>query len=89
MKKLKQERNLFAQEEEDLFEVVKTPTKILLIFKKIVREAKQDDDRRLEIGEVWNCLSQQEGNEMEIIKSKIRNNFFEFLKFENKSPKLF
>ena len=79
LEKLKQERsNLFAQEEEDLFEVVK---KLPYKFSYILKDCNGRQSKMMiedwEIGQLyWNCLSQQEGNEMEAIK-KVKSKYFD------------
>ena len=84
LEKLKQERsNLFAQEEEeDLFEVVK---KLPYKFSYILKDCNGRQSKMMiedwEIGQsYWNCLSQQEGNEMEAIKNVKSKYFDDFAK---------
>ncbi len=78
LEKLKQDRssNLFAQEDEDLFEVVrKLPYKFSYCNGKQSKMMIED----WEIGQLyWNCLSRHEGNEakaVEDVKKKYFNDF--------------
>ncbi|ATL46571.1 hypothetical protein COR50_04905 [Chitinophaga caeni] len=71
LEKLKQDRssNLFAQEEEDLFEVVlKLPYK----FSYVLLDCKGTKSKMMiedwEIGQLyWNCLARHEGNEAKAV----------------------
>lgn len=82
LEKLKQDRssNLFAQETEDLFEVVrKLPYKFSYIFQDSNGKQSKMMIEDWEIGQLyWNCLSRHEGNEakaVEDVKKKYFNNF--------------
>lgn len=80
--KLKQDRssNLFAQEDEDLFEVVK---KLPYKFSYIIKDSNGKQSKMMiedwEIGQLyWNCLKKHEGNEnkaVQDVKKQYLDNF--------------
>lgn len=80
LEKLKQDRssNLFAQEKEDLFEVVrKLPYKFSYIIRDINNVKSKMMIEDWEIGQLyWNCLAKHEGNEAKAI-ADVKNRYFE------------
>ena len=84
LEKLKQERssNLFAQEDEDLFEVVnKLPYK----FSYVLRDCNGKQSKMMiedwEIGQLyWNCLARHEGNEAKAVEDVKKKYFDDFAK---------
>ena len=84
LEKLKQDRssNLFAQEEEDLFEVVR---KLPYKFSYVLRDCKGKQSKMMiedwEIGQLyWNCLSRHEGNEANAVTDVKTKYFDDFAK---------
>lgn len=84
LEKLKQDRssNLFAQEDEDLFEVVK---KLPYKFSYILRDCNGKQSKMMiedwEIGQLyWNCLSRHEGNEAKAVEDVMKKYFDDFAK---------
>ncbi|MFA7444923.1 MAG: hypothetical protein WCY89_03190 [Flavobacteriaceae bacterium] len=84
LEKLKQDRssNLFAQEDEDLFEVVnKLPYK----FSYVLRDCNGKQSKMMiedwEIGQLyWNCLARYEGNEAKAVDDVKKKYFDDFAK---------
>lgn len=84
LEKLKQERssNLFAKEEEDLFEVVK---KLPYKFSYVLRDSNRKQSKMMiedwEIGQLyWNCLARHEGNEAKAVEDVKKKYFDDFAK---------
>jgi hypothetical protein len=84
LEKLKQDRssNLFAQEEEDLFEVVR---KLPYKFSYILRDCNGKQSKMMiedwEIGQLyWNCLARYEGNEVKAVSDVKKKYFDDFAK---------
>jgi hypothetical protein len=84
IEKLKQERssNLFAQEDEDLFEVVR---KLPYKFSYVLRDCNGKQSKMMiedwEIGQLyWNCLSRYEGNEAKAVEDVKKKYFHDFAK---------
>lgn len=84
LEKLKQDRssNLFAQEDEDLFEVVR---KLPYKFSYVLRDCKGKKSKMMiedwEIGQLyWNCLARHEGNEAKAVTDVKKKYFDDFAK---------
>lgn len=84
LEKLKQDRrsNLFAQEDEDLFEVVK---KLPYKFSYVLRDCNGKQSRMMiedwEIGQLyWNCLAKHEGIEAKAVEDVKKKYFDDFAK---------
>lgn len=84
LEKLKQDRssNLFAQEDEDLFEVVK---KLPYKFSYVLRDCNGKQSKMMiedwEIGQLyWNCLARHEGNEAIAVADVKKKYFDDFAK---------
>ena len=84
LEKLIQDRssNLFAQEKEDLFEVVK---KLPYKFSYVLRDCNGKQSKMMiedwEIGQLfWNCLARHEGNELKAVEDVKKKYFDEFAK---------
>jgi hypothetical protein len=84
LEKLKQDRssNLFAQEDEDLFEVVR---KLPYKFSYVLRDCNGKQSKMMiedwEIGQLyWNCLSRHEGNEAKAVEDVKKKYFDDFAK---------
>lgn len=84
LEKLKQDRssNLFAQEDEDLFEVIK---KLPYKFSYILRDCNGRQSKMMiedwEIGQLyWNCLARHEGNEARAVEDVKKKYFDDFAK---------
>lgn len=84
LEKLKQDRssNLFAQEDEDLFEVVR---KLPYKFSFVLRDCNGKQSKMMiedwEIGQLyWNCLSRHEGNEAKAVEDVKKKYFDDFAK---------
>lgn len=84
LEKLKQDRssNLFAQEDEDLFEVVR---KLPYKFSYVLRDCNGKQSKMMiedwEIGQLyWNCLSRYEGNEAMAVEDVKKKYFDDFAK---------
>lgn len=82
--KLKQDRstNLFADEKEDLFEVVK---KLPFKFSYVLKDCNGKQSKMMiedwEIGQLyWNCLSRSEGNELKAVEDVKKKYFDDFAK---------
>jgi hypothetical protein len=80
LEKLRQDRssNLFAQEEEDLFEVVR---KLPYKFSYVLRDCNGKQSKMMiedwEIGQLyWNCLARHEGNEA-LAVADIKKKYFD------------
>jgi hypothetical protein len=80
LEKLKQDRssNLFAQEDEDLFEVVR---KLPYKFSYVLRDSNGKQSKMMiedwEIGQLyWKCLARYEGNEAKAVED-VRKKYFE------------
>ena len=84
LEKLKQDRssNLFAQEKEDLFEVVR---KLPYKFSYVLRDCNGKQSKMMiedwEIGQLyWNCLTSHEGNESKAVEDVKKKYFDDFAK---------
>lgn len=84
LEKLKQDRssNLFAQEDEDLFEVVR---KLPYKFSYVLQDCNGKQSKMMiedwEIGQLyWNCLARHEGNEVKAIEDVKKKYFDDFAK---------
>lgn len=84
LEKLKQDRssNLFAQEDEDLFEVVR---KLPYKFSYVLRDCNGKQSKMMiedwEIGQLfWNCLARYEGNEAKAVSDVKKKYFDDFAK---------
>jgi len=84
LEKLKQDRssNLFAQEDEDLFEVVR---KLPYKFSYVLRDCNGKQSKMMiedwEIGQLyWNCLARHEGNEAKAVEDVKKKYFDDFAK---------
>ncbi|MCB0507910.1 MAG: hypothetical protein KDD21_06385 [Bacteroidetes bacterium] len=84
LEKLKQDRssNLFAQEDEDLFEVVR---KLPYKFSYVLRDCNGKQSKMMiedwEIGQLyWNCLSRHKGNELKAVEDVRKKYFDDFAK---------
>jgi hypothetical protein len=84
LEKLIQDRssNLFAQEKEDLFEVVK---KLPYKFSYVLRDCNGKQSKMMiedwEIGQLyWNCLAKHEGNESKAVEDVRKKYFDDFAK---------
>lgn len=84
LEKLKQDRssNLFAQEDEDLFEVVrKLPYKFSYIFHDCNGKRSKMMIEDWEIGQLyWNCLARHEGDEAKAVADVKKKYFDDFAK---------
>ena len=87
LEKLKQDRssNLFAQEDKDLFEVVK---KLPYKFSYVLRDCNRKQSKMMiedwEIGQLyWNCLARHEGNEAKAVKDVKKKYFDDFAKIKD------
>lgn len=84
LEKLKQDRssNLFAQEDEDLFEVVrKLPYKFSYVLRDCIGKQSKMMIEDWEIGQLyWNCLSRHEGNEAKAVEDVKKKYFDDFAK---------
>lgn len=84
LEKLKQDRstNLFAQENEDLFEVVrKLPFKFSYVLKDCNGKQSKMMIEDWEIGQLfWNCLARSEGNELKAVEDVKKKYFDDFAK---------
>jgi hypothetical protein len=84
LEKLIQDRssNLFAQEKEDLFEIVK---KLPYKFSYVLRDCNGKQSKMMiedwEIGQLfWNCLARHEGNELKAVEDVKKKYFDDFAK---------
>lgn len=84
LEKLKHERrfNLFAQEDEDLLEVVR---KLPYKFSYVLRDCNAIESTMMiedwEIGQLyWNCLARHEGNEVRAVEDVKKKYFYDFAK---------
>ena len=84
LEKLKQDRssNLFAQEDEDLFEVIR---KLPYKFSYVLRDCNGKKSNMMiedwEIGQLyWNCLARHEGNEAKAVTDVKKKYFDDFAK---------